>query len=107
MVPIGRQFGITKRQSNAMSRGPFEQRLCRSVWHFTLKPCVAFRLIGHVPAREKSRQRKLWINDQITIMRLRLLEQVDHARHNLLAAIVFVDWPHLGATDPQYAHGSP
>src|SRR5262249_8748753 len=72
MMTIGGELGVTERQTDAILCGLFEQRTRSGVRHLAFEPRIAICLVGHVPAREKRRQRKLRIDDEVaSYLRLR------------------------------------
>ena len=103
MMTISGELGVTERQSDAILGGLFEQRTRGGVRHLAFEPDIDFRLVGHVPAREKRRQRKLRIDDEVAPFSLGLLEEIEHPPHNHLPAIRLLARAHLGAADAQHS----
>src|SRR6202048_655942 len=104
MVSIRRQFAIAKTHSHLVPSGALEQRLRRGVWHLALKPAIDLGLILHVPARKECGECQLRIDDQVGAPGFGVIHQRDHALHDGLAAIGFLDGAHLGGGDIDNAH---
>src|SRR5262245_10620546 len=103
MMAIGRELGITERETDTIVRGLLEERARRRIRHLAFEPGVDFRRLRHVPAWKKRRQRKLRIDYEVAVLSLGLLEQIDHSPHNRLPAVSLVDGAHLGGTNPKYS----
>ena len=107
-VPVGRQLRIAERDADPVLRRALEQRPRRRVWHLALEPGIDLRLIGHVPARKERRERELGEHHEIAVLRLRLVEQIDHPPDHGLPAVRPLDRAALGRGDAQEpAHGRP
>src|ERR1700730_1170825 len=104
MVSIRRQFAIAKTHSHLVPSGALEQRLRSGVWHLALKPAIDLGLILHVPARKECGECQLRIDDQVGAPGFGVIHQRDHALHDGLAAIGFLDGAHLGGGDIDNAH---
>ena len=102
-MAVGGELGITERNPNAILGGLLEQRPRRGIRHLPLEPGVDLRLFGHVPAREERGERKLRIDDEVALLRLGLIEQVEHAPHDRLAAVGLLDGAHLGGANPKHS----
>jgi hypothetical protein len=103
MMAIGSELGVTERQTDAIVSGMVEQRTRRGVRHLAFEPGVDFRLVGHVPAREKGRKRKFRIDHEVAALRLGLIEQIEHPPHDPLPAIRLLDRAHLGAANTKHS----
>src|ERR1700722_2723959 len=105
-MSVRRQLGITKTHRHLVLRRTSEQRHRRRARHLALKPGVDLDLVFHVPARKKSGERELRINDQVGPTRLGLVHQGEHPWDDDLPAIGPLDRTHLGRGNIDDSHGS-
>ena len=96
MVPIPRQLGVAETHAHAVPAGAFEQGANGGIGHLLFEPDVGLGGIGVVPAREKSGQRQLRVDDQIGTLGLGLGHQVEHAGDDHLAGLGLLDGAELG-----------
>ena len=97
------ELGIAERDGDLVFRRPFEQRPRRRVGHLALEPGIDLRLVGHVPAREERGERKLGVDDEVAVLRLGLVEQIDHPPDHGLPAVGLLDRAALGGRHAQDA----
>ena len=76
-----------------------EQRLRRLVGHRALVPVVGFGDVVDEPAREERRQRQLRVDDEFDTVLRCLMQQRDHPRNHLVAAVVALNRPELRGCD--------
>ena len=107
MAPLGRQLGKAEGHRHAVLHGALEQRPRRRIRHLALEPEIGLGAVLVMPAREEGGQRKLGIDDEVGLLRGRLIHQLDHAGDDDLAAVVLLDRPELGGGDADVAHGCP
>ena len=99
VMPIRRQLRIAEAHAHAVPGSPLEQRPRRGIRHFLLEPEIGLGTILVIPAREEGGERQLGIDDEVRPFGLRLIHQVEHARHHGLARLGLLDSAELGGGD--------
>ena len=102
-MTVGGQLRVTEIEADPVGGGLLEQRARRGIRHLALEPRIHLGLVGHVPAREEGRERKLGEHDEVHALRVRLIEQVAQPLHHGLARLGFLDRTRLGGGDAEGA----